>query len=87
MKLIELIFRGKYQRLGRGVVKSLYFPKIADYRLSIHRTHHNGKFGVLIRSNEVMPQYRQVGLFGALVLISRVFKEVKYNRVSILCQH
>jgi hypothetical protein len=72
MKLIELIFRGKYQRLGRGVVKSLYFPKIADYRLSIHRTHHNGKFGVLIRSNEVMPQYRQVGLFGALVLISRV---------------
>jgi hypothetical protein len=72
MKLIELIFRGKYQRLGRGVVKSLYFPKIADYRLSIHRTHHNGKFGVLIRSNEVMPRYRQVGLFGALVLISRV---------------
>lgn len=72
MKLIELLFRGKYQRLGRGVVKSLYFPKIADYRLSIHRTHHNGKFGVLIRSNEVMPQYRQVGLFMALVLISRV---------------
>lgn len=72
MKLIELLFKGKYQRLGRGVVKSLYFPKIADYRLSIHRTHHNGKFGVLIRSNEVMPQYRQVGLFGALVLISRV---------------
>lgn len=71
MKLIELIFKGKYQRLGRGVVKSLYFPKITDYRLSIHRTHHNGKFGVLIRSNEVMPQYRQVGLFGALVLISK----------------
>lgn len=69
MKLIELIFKGKYQRLGRGVEKSLYFPKIADYRLSIHRTHHNGKFGVLIRSNEVMPQYIEVGLFGAVRLI------------------
>ena len=72
MKLIELIFRGKYQRLGRGVEKSLYFPKIADYRLSIHRTHHKAQFGVLIRSNEVMPRYREVGLFVALVLISKV---------------
>lgn len=77
MKLIELIFRGKYQRLGRGVVKSLYFPKIADYRLSIHRTHHNGKFGVLIRSNEVMPQYRQVGLFVAVRLIQRELKKLR----------
>lgn len=74
MKLIEWLFRGKYQRLGRGVNESLYFPKIADYRLSIHRTHHNGKFGVLIRSNEVMPQYREVGLFVALVLISKVLR-------------
>lgn len=71
-QILKLIFKGKYQQIGRGIRQSLYFPKIADYALSIHRTHHNGKFGVLIRSNEVMPQYRQVGLFGALVLISRV---------------
>jgi len=71
LELVKLIFKGKYQSVGRGVNESLYFPKISDYRLSIHRTHHNGKFGVLIRSNEVMPQYRQVGLFGALVLIQR----------------
>ena len=70
-QLLKLISKGKYQQIGRGINQSLYFPKIADYRLSIHRTHHNGKFGVLIRSNEVMPQYRQVGLFGALVLISK----------------
>ena len=76
MKLIEWLFRGKYQRLGRGVEKSLYFPKIADYRLSIHRTHHNGKFGVLIRSNEVMPQYIEVGLFKAIRLIQRELKKL-----------
>ena len=72
MKLIEIIFKGKYQSFSRGDGRTLYFPKIADYRLSIHRTHHNGKFGVLIRSNEVMPRYREVGLFVALVLISKV---------------
>ena len=75
LELVKLIFKGKYQSVGRGFNESLYFPKIADYRLSIHRTHHNGKFGVLIRSNEVMPQYIEVGLFKAVRLIRGYLKK------------
>jgi hypothetical protein len=74
MKLIEIIFKGKYQSFSRGVGRTLFFPKLAGYRLSIQRTLHSAKFGVLIRSNEVMPRYREVGLFMALVLISKVLR-------------
>ena len=75
LEIVELIFKGKYQSFSRGVGRTLYFPKLAGYRLSIQRLPHNGKFGVLIRSNEVMPQYIEVGLFKAIRLIRGYLKK------------
>lgn len=41
LELVKLIFKGKYQSVGRGVNESLYFPDIKSPDFVVHRSHVN----------------------------------------------
>jgi len=71
MEIVKLIFKGKYQSIGRGVNESLYFPDIKSYDIAVHRTCYNRKLAIFTGCNEDMPLYHYVGLFKAVRLISK----------------
>ena len=69
MELVKLIFKGKYQSVGRGVNESLYFPDLKSYDVSVHRTVRNRKLAVFSKGNDNIPFCHYVGLFKAVRLI------------------
>ena len=80
LELVKLIFKGKYQSVGRGVNESLYFPDIKSPDFVVHRSHLNRNLAVFSKGNDNMPFCHYVGLFKAVRLIRGYLK--KY-RVSI----
>ena len=69
LETVKLIFKGKYQSVGRGVNESLYFPDLKSYNVSVHRTVRNRNLAVFSKGNDNMPFCHYVGLFKAVRLI------------------
>jgi len=69
METVKLIFKGKYQSVGRGFNESLYFPNLKSYDVAVHRTCVNQKVAIFTNCNDSMPLYHYVGLFKAVRLI------------------
>jgi len=77
METVKLIFKGKYQSLGRGVNESLYFPDIKSYDVAVHRTCFNRKLAIYTNCNDSMPLYHYIGLFKAVRLIRGYLKKYR----------
>ena len=77
METVKLIFKGKYQSVGRGFNESLYFPNLKSYDVAVHRTHYNRKLAIYTGCNEDMPLYHYVGLFKAVRLIRGYLKKYR----------
>jgi hypothetical protein len=75
LELAKLIFKGKYQSVGRGVNESLYFPDLKSYNVSVHRTVRNRKLAVFSKGNDNMPFCHYVGLIKAVRLIRGYLKK------------
>jgi len=80
LELVKLIFKGKYQSVGRGVNESLYFPKISDPDFVVHRSHLNRNLAVFSKGNDNMPFCYYVGLIKAVRLIRGYLK--KYSIIE-----
>ena len=77
MEIVKLIFKGKYQSVGRGVNESLYFPDIKSYDVAVHRTCFNRKLAIYTNCNDSMPLYHYIGLFKAVRLIRGYLKKYR----------
>ena len=75
IETVKLIFKGKYQSVGRGINQSLYFPNLKSYDMAIHRTHYNRKLAIYTNCNDSMPLYHYIGLFTAVRLIRWYLKK------------
>lgn len=77
METVKLIFKGKYQSVGRGVNESLYFPNLKYYDVAVHRTCYNRKLAIFTNCNDSMPLYHYIGLIKAVRLIRGYLKKYR----------
>ncbi len=77
METVKLIFKGKYQSVGRGVKESLYFPNLKSYDVAVHRTCFNQKLAIYTNCNDDMPLYHYIGLIKAVRLIRGHLKKYR----------
>lgn len=77
METVKLIFKGKYQSVGRGVNESLYFPNLKSYDVAVHRSHLNRNLAVFSKGNDSMPLYHYIGLIKAVRLIRGYLKKYR----------
>jgi hypothetical protein len=75
LEIVKLIFKGKYQSVGRGVVKSLYFPDIKSPYFVVHRSHLTRNLAVFSKGNDNMLFCHYVGLIKAVRLIRGYLKK------------
>ena len=75
LEKVKLIFKGKYQSVGRGVNESLYFSDIKSPDVVVHRSHLNRNLAVFYKGNDSMPFCHSVGLFKAVRLIRAYLKK------------
>ena len=76
METVKLIFKGKYQSVGRGVKESLYFPDIKSPDFVVHRSHLNRKLAIFSKRNDSIFCY-YVGLIKAVSLIRWYLKKYR----------
>ena len=77
MEIVKLIFKGKYQSVGRGVNELLYFPDIKSYDVAVHRACFNRKLAIFTNCNDSMPLCHYVGLIKAVRLIRGYLKKYR----------
>ena len=77
METVKLIFKGKYQSVGRGVNESLYFPNIKSPDFVVHRSHLNRNLAVFSKGNDSMQFCHYVGLIKAVSLIIVYLKKYR----------
>ena len=75
LEIVKLIFKGKYQSVGRGFNESLYFPDLKSYNVSVHRTVFNRNLAVFSKGDDNMPFCHYVGLIKAVRLIRGYLKK------------
>ena len=75
METVKLIFKGKYQSVGRGVNESLYFPDIKSPDFVVHRSPLTRNLAVFSKGNDSMPFCHYVGLIKAVMLIRGYLKK------------
>ena len=75
LELVKLIFKGKYQSVGRGVNESLFFPDIKSSDVVVRRSHLNRNLAVFSKGNDNILFCYYVGLFGAVRLIRGYLKK------------